>query len=491
MVSAAKKLSWSKTQGTTWTTKNIRKVAVGVDTDGETSGMGSSVDELVESSTESASEGPIGPAVAAFLYPRPSTAARTPQPTQPLKKRRGGWPKDRKRKPEIPGTKPPKAPVTAYVLFINERRKYYKDTRPECTFGEVTKLLGAEWSSMNDEQKVVYVNRSDQDKKRYRNELQAYRQSHDYQILLRKKRIKNVMRRGGTTTEESSDFTDEIDDDDSEELYCRICDQWFTSLHNKREHLYGKTHLQAITGEYQRERLAEEERALASRTLRSPERSSTSRQTLRSHRSPERPLTSRSHRLSALSINCCSKSNSSVVTTDGCKCVLQRSSQPNLQMSPSHSQEEEEEHDGDKEDEEEEEGDDEEEEDGDESEVNEDDTKRISMTGAIEGILSKVVEREKEIQSLTISASKSYQQHLNLASKLLDLKNREQKLKVEQHKLDEENQALKADADVLWMLPALFGVTPLDMVNITMKEDQQILNIDENEDSGLNIIDST
>lgn len=33
-------------------------------------------------------------------------------------------------------------------------------------------------------------------------------------------------------------------DEDNEELYCRTCDQWFTSLHNKKEHLYGRQHLQ-------------------------------------------------------------------------------------------------------------------------------------------------------------------------------------------------------------------------------------------------------
>ncbi|KAG0713787.1 SMARCE1-related [Chionoecetes opilio] len=216
------------------------------DTDGETSGMGSSVDEPVESSTESASEAPSTPP--AFIHPRLS-ASRGPSSTSPtaMKKRRGGWPKGRKRKPELPGAKPPKAPVTAYVLFLNERRKYYRETSPEMSFGAVTKVLGAEWSAMSVEQKAAFVTRSEQDKRRYRNELQAYRQSHDYQLLLRKKRIKNVIRRGGTTTEESSDFTDEIDDDESEELYCRICDQLFTSLHNKREHLYGKTHLQGLS----------------------------------------------------------------------------------------------------------------------------------------------------------------------------------------------------------------------------------------------------
>ena len=56
-----------------------------------------------------------------------------------MQKRRGGWPKGRKRKPELQVTKPPKAPLTAYVLFLKERRKFYKETQPNLTFREVSK----------------------------------------------------------------------------------------------------------------------------------------------------------------------------------------------------------------------------------------------------------------------------------------------------------------------------------------------------------------
>lgn len=43
-------------------------------------------------------------------------------------KKRGGWPKGRKRKPEIRSEiRPPKAPATGYVIFLNEKRKDYRD----------------------------------------------------------------------------------------------------------------------------------------------------------------------------------------------------------------------------------------------------------------------------------------------------------------------------------------------------------------------------
>lgn len=43
-------------------------------------------------------------------------------------KRKGGWPKGRKRKPELEH-RAPKAPATGYVLYLNEKRKLleYKD----------------------------------------------------------------------------------------------------------------------------------------------------------------------------------------------------------------------------------------------------------------------------------------------------------------------------------------------------------------------------
>ncbi|GFG28206.1 hypothetical protein Cfor_07849 [Coptotermes formosanus] len=168
-------------------------------------------------------------------------------------KKRGGWPKGRKRKPELSEMRPPKAPATGYVLYLNEKRKQYKDL----PFPEVTKLLGGEWSRLSLEEKRVYLERAEVEKKRYREELKAYRQSDAYQSYLNKKRTKSLQ--GNGTEESDMDATDEIEDEDNEELYCRTCDQWFSSLHNKREHLYGRQHLQSIAGDFTKECLAAEQ----------------------------------------------------------------------------------------------------------------------------------------------------------------------------------------------------------------------------------------
>ncbi|CAG2058326.1 unnamed protein product [Timema podura] len=128
-------------------------------------------------------------------------------------KRRGGWPKGRKRKPELVDMRPPKAPATGYVLYLNEKRKNYKDL----PFPEVTKLLGNEWSKLSLEDKRVYLVQAEVEKKRYREELKAYRQSDVYQSYLDRKRNKHLQENG--TEESDMDATDEIEDEDNEELY--------------------------------------------------------------------------------------------------------------------------------------------------------------------------------------------------------------------------------------------------------------------------------
>uniref|UniRef100_A0A1B6E5K8 HMG box domain-containing protein n=1 Tax=Clastoptera arizonana TaxID=38151 RepID=A0A1B6E5K8_9HEMI len=157
-------------------------------------------------------------------------------------KKKGGWPKGRKRKPESE-TRPPKAPSTGYVFYLNEKRK--QPNFKNVPFHEVTKILGNEWSNLDLEEKKSYLERAEEDKKRYKEELKVYRNSEAYQAYLRRKRIKSFQANG--TEESDIDATDEIEEEDSEELYCRVCDQWFITLHNKKEHLLGRMHFQAIS----------------------------------------------------------------------------------------------------------------------------------------------------------------------------------------------------------------------------------------------------
>lgn len=68
-----------------------------------------------------------------------------------MKKR--GWPKGKKRKKILPNG--PKAPVTGYVRFLNERREQIRTQHPDLPFPEITKMLGAEWSKLQLSEKQV------------------------------------------------------------------------------------------------------------------------------------------------------------------------------------------------------------------------------------------------------------------------------------------------------------------------------------------------
>lgn len=73
--------------------------------------------------------------------------------SQPVKKR--GWPKGKKRKKVLPNG--PKAPVTGYVRFLNERREHIRALHPDLPFPEITKRLGAEWSRLAPHDKQVLL----------------------------------------------------------------------------------------------------------------------------------------------------------------------------------------------------------------------------------------------------------------------------------------------------------------------------------------------
>ncbi|XP_048522964.1 uncharacterized protein LOC109542424 isoform X2 [Dendroctonus ponderosae] len=177
-----------------------------------------------------------------------SDGCPSPQQVVIKKKGRGGWPKGRKRKPELLNL-PPKAPLTGYNLYTNEQRSFFKDS--SLKFYEITKIVGNRWSSLTLEEKKPYLDRAEEEKRQYKEAVKQYRQSEAYRAYLNKKRRKRLQ--NNVLSESDMDATDDFDEEDNEELYCRTCDQWFHSLHNKREHLQAKKHLTSLAGDIYRE----------------------------------------------------------------------------------------------------------------------------------------------------------------------------------------------------------------------------------------------
>ncbi|KAM4549346.1 SWI/SNF-related matrix-associated actin-dependent regulator of chromatin subfamily E member 1-related isoform 1-T2 [Odontesthes bonariensis] len=111
------------------------------------------------------------------------------QPQEEPKKR--GWPKGKKRKKVLPNG--PKAPVTGYVRFLNERREHMRARYPDLPFPEITKRLGAEWTRLAPTDKKRYLEEAEREKMQYAQELKEYQQTEAYQISSAKihdKRIK-------------------------------------------------------------------------------------------------------------------------------------------------------------------------------------------------------------------------------------------------------------------------------------------------------------
>ncbi|KAM4677498.1 high mobility group protein 20A isoform 1-T1 [Discoglossus pictus] len=100
--------------------------------------------------------------------------------------RRGGWTKGRKRKRSPRDSNAPKAPLTGYVRFMNERREQLRLERPEVPFPEITRIVGSEWSKLPAHEKQHYLDEADKDKERYTKELQQYQKTEAYRSYSRK-----------------------------------------------------------------------------------------------------------------------------------------------------------------------------------------------------------------------------------------------------------------------------------------------------------------
>ncbi|CDS10408.1 hypothetical protein LRAMOSA03084 [Lichtheimia ramosa] len=61
----------------------------------------------------------------------------------------------------------PKRSLSAYMFFSQANRQKVKDENPDASFGTIGKILGEKWKNMTDEEKKPYVEKAEEDKKRY------------------------------------------------------------------------------------------------------------------------------------------------------------------------------------------------------------------------------------------------------------------------------------------------------------------------------------
>lgn len=101
-------------------------------------------------------------------------------------KKKRGWPKGRKRRKLIKDENAPKKPVNAYVVFMSSRREHLSKLHPNLSFAEITKLVGEEWSTMDDSEKRIYVDAAEREKEKYLKHLEEYKQSEKYKLFLQR-----------------------------------------------------------------------------------------------------------------------------------------------------------------------------------------------------------------------------------------------------------------------------------------------------------------
>eukprot|EP00047_Mylnosiga_fluctuans_P003579 m.229859 g.229859 ORF g.229859 m.229859 type:complete len:360 (+) comp11964_c0_seq1:61-1140(+) len=174
--------------------------------------------------------------------------------------------KKRKREDEDPSR--PKIPHTGYVRFLLEHRDQVASENPHLALPEVTRAVAARWRAATPEQKQPYLDAAESDKKKYNEEMRLY---HERAGHLKSRAVGPKPGEATCATAPATPTPDSIarapkparrsvvsaaqdlpalDDAnlDVAEMFCRPCQQYFSSVHNMREHLHGRKH-RLMTGE--------------------------------------------------------------------------------------------------------------------------------------------------------------------------------------------------------------------------------------------------
>ena len=68
----------------------------------------------------------------------------------------------------------PKGPTTAYLYFLQHKRREAKEAGEKVDFTKFSQECSGCWKEMDDEDKADYFQQADEDKKRYQKEMESY-----------------------------------------------------------------------------------------------------------------------------------------------------------------------------------------------------------------------------------------------------------------------------------------------------------------------------
>ena len=68
----------------------------------------------------------------------------------------------------------PKRALSPFLFYTLDRRPELKKEKPELSHKEMLSEMGVEWNNMKEQDKKKYIQKADEDKKRYEKEKAAY-----------------------------------------------------------------------------------------------------------------------------------------------------------------------------------------------------------------------------------------------------------------------------------------------------------------------------
>lgn len=68
----------------------------------------------------------------------------------------------------------PNKSLSPFIIFNKENREKIKAANPDVTFGELGKLIGSAWKSLNEFDRKSYEQKAEEDKKRFATEMDKY-----------------------------------------------------------------------------------------------------------------------------------------------------------------------------------------------------------------------------------------------------------------------------------------------------------------------------
>lgn len=77
-------------------------------------------------------------------------------------------------------TNAPKAPLTAFMAWSQDNRKRVTEAHPTATLGEIAKVLGAEWTTLDPSIKKPYQEKAEADRKQHNAKLEKYKKTRNY-----------------------------------------------------------------------------------------------------------------------------------------------------------------------------------------------------------------------------------------------------------------------------------------------------------------------